>query len=166
MCDVLAPTRPPLHRDGVVRHDTSQGIAMTPPTAKEMEQRLIALDEAMQVRLSNTPHEALSHPERGFRCVWELEAEVNNGGFSQYFLNSSGRHAAEAPDALRAIGAVHAAGIAEAALGVMGHGAPWTDDDKRQDAVVNIGDVAEEALGALDTKFYAYPDDLSTMLYA
>ena len=30
----------------------------------------------------------LSEPERAFVAVWELEAEVNNGGFSQYFFNA------------------------------------------------------------------------------
>ena len=37
--------------------------------------------------------------------VDELEAEINNGGFDQYFFNSAGDKAAEAINALEAIGA-------------------------------------------------------------
>ena len=36
--------------------------------------------------------------------VWSLLGEVSNGGFDQYFFNSSGNHAARTVDALRSIG--------------------------------------------------------------
>ena len=138
---------------------------MTSPTANEIEQRLIALADAYRDRWSSTPYGSLSRPEQVFGGVWELEAEVNNGGFSQYFLNSSGRRAPLAPDALRAIGAPHFAEIAQAALAVMGSQVPWTDDDNRQEVVGHLGTHAEAALDALDTKFYACPEDLSALLY-
>jgi len=37
--------------------------------------------------------------------IWWLEAEVNNGGFNQYYANSSGQYATMVPDALMLIGA-------------------------------------------------------------
>lgn len=37
--------------------------------------------------------------------IWLLEAEVNNGGFNQYYENSSGQFAELTPEALRLIGA-------------------------------------------------------------
>jgi Domain of unknown function (DUF4375) len=30
-----------------------------------------------------------SLPQKVFSAIWAIESEVNNGGFSQYFLNSS-----------------------------------------------------------------------------
>ena len=141
------------------------GTAMTSPTAKEIEQRLVKLADAYQDRLSSTPYGSLSRPEQVFGGVWELEAEVNNGGFSQYFLNSSGRYAPLAPDALQAIGAPHSAEIAQAALAVMGPRVHWTDDDNRQEVVEHMGARAEAALDVVDTKFYACPEDLSALLY-
>lgn len=37
--------------------------------------------------------------------VWYLEAEVGNGGFNQYYFNSSGQFSKQTPAALRLIGA-------------------------------------------------------------
>ncbi len=34
--------------------------------------------------------EELSGPQKTFHYIQELEREVNNGGFNQYFINSSG----------------------------------------------------------------------------
>jgi len=37
--------------------------------------------------------------------IWELETEVNNGGFNQYYFNSSGQYAKLTPNALQLVGA-------------------------------------------------------------
>ena len=37
--------------------------------------------------------------------IWALEAEVNNGGFNQFYFNSSGQFYKELPKALRLVGA-------------------------------------------------------------
>lgn len=37
--------------------------------------------------------------------IWALEAEVNNGGYNQFYSNSSGQFYKELPDALRLVGA-------------------------------------------------------------
>ncbi|TWO72168.1 DUF4375 domain-containing protein [Caenimonas sedimenti] len=47
--------------------------------------------------------------------VWMLDAEVNNGGFHQYYSNTRGELAVATVGALRAIGAVGAASLLEAA---------------------------------------------------
>ena len=44
-----------------------------------------------------------------------LEAEVNNGGFDQFFFNNAGDQTAETIEALIAIGATHTASIVRAA---------------------------------------------------
>jgi hypothetical protein len=43
---------------------------------------------------------------------------------------------------------------------------PWDDDDVRRDVLINVSDVAEHALDSLDERFFAYPDDLTVLLYA
>ena len=48
--------------------------------------------------------EGLSHQFRVFFCTWEVEAEVMNGGFNQYFWNSSSQNAERTPAALHEIG--------------------------------------------------------------
>lgn len=54
-------------------------------------------------KVADTP-EACSEAEWVVFRVWSLLGEVSNGGFDQYFFNSSGNHAARTIDALKAIG--------------------------------------------------------------
>lgn len=43
--------------------------------------------------------------QQAIYVIWALEAEVNNGGFNQYYANSSGQFSVLTPDALKLIGA-------------------------------------------------------------
>lgn len=47
--------------------------------------------------------------------IWLLEAEVNNGGYNQFYFNSSGQFADLVPDALKMIGAYKFAKLTEKA---------------------------------------------------
>jgi hypothetical protein len=68
-------------------------------------------------KVADTP-EACSEAEWIIFRVWSLLGEVSNGGFDQFFFNSSGNHAAVTPDALRAIGDDQAIRILEEAMAV------------------------------------------------
>ncbi|SHM03981.1 DUF4375 domain-containing protein [Mucilaginibacter sp. OK098] len=46
-----------------------------------------------------------SKAQQAIYIIWCLEAEVNNGGFNQYYFNSSGQFASLTPDALQLVGA-------------------------------------------------------------
>ena len=59
------------------------------PDERELERRLIKLAESREVRFWRVPYDQLTYPERVFGLIWELESEVNNGGFEQYFSNST-----------------------------------------------------------------------------
>jgi hypothetical protein len=98
--------------------------------------------------------------------IWGLEADVNNGGFDQYYFNGSGNQAWFAPTALRNIGAHRMASIVERANAMFGEAGPSPDPDKRQSALFEITDANEGAWEALDRKFYEYPDDISALLVA
>ncbi|MCM0665840.1 DMP19 family protein [Flavobacterium tyrosinilyticum] len=45
----------------------------------------------------------LSKSEQAIYIIWNLEGEINNGGFNQYYFNSSGQFADLVPDALKLI---------------------------------------------------------------
>lgn len=47
----------------------------------------------------------LTKSQQAIYMTWILEAEVNNGGFNQFYSNSSGQYAKLLPDALKLIGA-------------------------------------------------------------
>lgn len=55
----------------------------------------------------------LSKPKQAIYVIWCLESEVNNGGFNQYYSNSSGQFSKITPEALRLIGANRFADLIE-----------------------------------------------------
>jgi len=127
---------------------------------------LIALSENRGTKFWKLPFEKLTDAERVFVAIWGLEADVNNGGFSQYYFNSHGDNSAYAPAALRAVGANAMARIVDDANTVFGRAGPPTDREARQRAIETLGSAAEETWGKLDAEFFAYPDNLTECLYA
>ncbi|NCU26064.1 DUF4375 domain-containing protein [Candidatus Nomurabacteria bacterium] len=105
----------------------------------------------------------LSHAERIFYLNDELESEVNNGGFSQFFYNSSGDHANETTGSLIAIGADQTAGIFRKALTAFECVLP-EDRDERIELLDRIStDRVEKILSECDDEFFKYPDDLAEL---
>ena len=50
---------------------------------------LIELSQSPMTKVGKEEFNEQSGPQKIFSAIWELESEVNNGGFSQYFLNES-----------------------------------------------------------------------------
>ncbi|MBX3414053.1 MAG: DMP19 family protein [Pirellulales bacterium] len=111
-------------------------------------------------------YEQLTRPEQVFFGVWELEAEVNNGGFDQYFYNSSGDHAFAIVDVLNEINAHQAAAIVRQAISVFNGGMFSRESAKRQEQLLALSEDAEEEFDSLDEEFFEYPDNLTELLYA
>lgn len=112
--------------------------------------------------IEQRPWTQLSKQERVILAVWQLEAEVNNGGFDQYFRNSAGEHAPCAIEALEEIGAPNCAAIVRRAVRlVLGEVGDW---QKARGAFLAASPDVEGTLEALDQEFYLYPEDLGTLL--
>jgi hypothetical protein len=135
------------------------------PDEEEMNRRLVEFAESPNCRFWNTEFAKLSACEVVFGLVWELEGEVNSGGFQQYFHNSSGSFAPYVVDALRRLGAMKTAELAERAIGAVGSSVPWSDDEARQAKIAALPAAIEDELEALDNAFFARPDNLTTLLY-
>ena len=128
---------------------------------------LIALHESRDSAFGKLPYPELSPEERVFLHVWELEAEVNNGGFDQYFINSSGDHASEVVESLEAIGAVQAAAIAQKAISIaFGNSLPQEDESARNSVMRALPEEKLEELSGCDSEFYLYPDNLTELLFS
>jgi hypothetical protein len=110
--------------------------------------------------------EKLSAPERIFLSVWELEADVNDDGFWGYVFNSTWPVAPFAAAAPRSVGAARMAEIVDEAVGVVGSDALWLDEGERQGRVVRLSATDRAILEALDQRSFAYPDNLTALLYA
>ena len=107
--------------------------------------------------------EKLNEHERVFYITQTLEQEVNNGGFSQYFYNSSGDFSNELVDAFTKIGALQTADICKKALAVF-EGIVPTDRDERDALLDNLD--CDEIWDACDDAFYEYEDNLTALNYA
>jgi hypothetical protein len=109
--------------------------------------------------------EKLSDVEKVFYFNTQLESEVNNGGFSQYFFNSSGDFANETVNSLSAIGAVQTASIYKKALLALGSELP-KDRDEREELLDKIlTDSVGELLSEYDAEFYKCADNLEELNY-
>ena len=96
--------------------------------------------------------------------IWGLEADVNNGGFDQYYGNSYGDQAKEAPRALRLVGANRMADLVETANAQFGHDGPSENIDERQTRLEEIRQTAVAVWEPLEQEFWSYPDDISQLL--
>jgi uncharacterized protein DUF4375 len=132
----------------------------------EMNRRLIKLSESPTSRFWRLDYQDLAPAERVFLLIWELESEVNNGGFRQYFHNSSGALALDVVDALKAIGAEATADIVQRALNAVGDTITiWSDDAARQGSVKSLSPQARQILEELDREYYKGPENLTPLLY-
>lgn len=103
--------------------------------------------------------------ERVFFVCHEVMDEVSNGGFSQFFFNSSGNFSMECEAAFREIGANEVADICRKAVACFGKPLP-ADRNEREDLLEELEN--EEISGFLDdcdVDFFACPDDIESLLY-
>lgn len=103
----------------------------------------------------------LSAPQRVFYLNQSLEREVNNGGFHQFFFNSSGDNAGETIGSLEAIGAEKTAELLRQAMMVFPDGKVPRDPDERQ--VLMVENISAGAFSELDEMFFAYEDPLTDL---
>jgi hypothetical protein len=118
---------------------------------------------SVQEKESRHGFDSLAPYERVVFDVNAFEAEVNNGGFHQFFFNSEADRVAEIIEALQTIGASTVAGILREACCLFPAGGPSRDRYARQEQLEKIDD---ERLDVLDDRFYAYPDPLSQLVMA
>ena len=108
---------------------------------------------------------ALSEAERIFYITQTLEMEVNNGGFSQFFYNSSGNFSNELVGAFTAIGANVTATICQKAISAFGRDIP-VDRDEREEMLDELeSDEFDEILEECDKAFCDYEDNLNELNY-
>jgi hypothetical protein len=98
---------------------------------------------------------------RALYLTWIVEAEVNNGGFNQYYYNTDGKFAEQAIEAFEYFGATqHAALMREA-------NSAWSEEKKEMAKFKDSGTMEafsesyeHTKLGPLDERFLELGDDL------
>jgi len=144
--------------------------ALTPEILKgipddDLEQALIDFVDCKIEANSEREREVFAALSPGFRAVyatWILESEVNNGGFNQFFWNSSGEYAGAAAAGFDLLGTKDYARLMRRAIAIR-------DRERarmRRFEARNTIDAFSESykgnpLNALDEQFYKLGTDLS-----
>lgn len=105
----------------------------------------------------------LNDIQKQFYYNQNLEKEVNNGGFGQYFSNSSGNFAHQTIESLNAIGANSTADILKKAIDQFPNHMVPEDCNERNTIITQISKTAGAVWEALDNDFYVYEDDLNAL---
>jgi hypothetical protein len=98
------------------------------------------------------------------QLVGSLRAEVNNGGFDQFFFNSASDRTAEIISALELIGASKTADIVRRAAGKFPGGMPPSEWAERQDLLVDEVSPEADAFKEFDQEFYASSENLTELV--
>jgi Domain of unknown function (DUF4375) len=127
---------------------------------------LIELSESDRTKFGKEDFATQSTPQKVFSSIWAVESEVNNGGFSQYFLNSSCETAGFVVGAMKAIDAPRTAEICSRAIAAaFPEGLPLAPEEISS-AAENFTEKTEEKLEELDNEFFGYPHNLTDLLFA
>ena len=127
---------------------------------------LISLSESDKTQFGKRDFAGQSTPQKVFSSIWALESEVNNGGFSQYFLNNSCETAPFVAEALDSIVAPRTADICRRAITTAFPAGLPSNPDAISAAAAEFSDEVMQNLGSLDNEFFAYPHNLTDLLFA
>jgi hypothetical protein len=111
---------------------------------------VVAMEEALDQKSARLGDGGLSEAERAVLAVEALEREVNNGGYGQFFTNSSSEHAAFIVDALVKIGCSETVEITRKAV----------------EAVQSGGEDADEILEECDAAYFDSAEPIAERLFA
>ncbi len=109
---------------------------------------------------------SLTPTELKLLAVCDLDGEVNNGGFDQYFSNSAGDDAADALVVLKDMGAVKTAALLAKAMAVFPSSKPPADRFKRQEVMEKIQDRSEAVWDKCDDAYYKLGENLRPLSLA
>jgi Domain of unknown function (DUF4375) len=133
--------------DGYAGQTTEELLALR--STHRIDSLVLAFEQALDRKAGREGPESLREEERVVLAVEALEREVNNGGFLQFFDNSSQEFAPVIVGALRRIGCPRNADIARRAVAALA-----LDDAERNDA-----------LEACDQEYYRCDEDIAGRLF-
>jgi len=124
------------------------------------------IHERLEERWRQRGYDGLLPEEQAFIVLWWLRAEVENGGFHQYFFNSSGDVAPEALLALESLNAVESARLLRDAIGLLDLSAGYVkDNEARRKHLRGLTEAITRFDGVTD-RFYELTEDFVEMALA
>jgi len=130
--------------------DTAQILACK--STHRIDSLLCALEQAIELRQNRNPEVTTTPDEDTLLAIMALQREVNNGGYHQFFANSSSKYALTIVAALESIGCDATATLTQKAIDALGV-RPLTAH-AIEASVLKPDRKRDRALNALDKQFY------------
>ena len=132
---------------------------------KDETDAVLAIREIIDTHWDYEDLSLLTEAERLFVFVENVEQEVNNGGFDQFFFNSSGDHAHDSLHALETIGAVKTAAILKKAMSIFPEGRVPGTEEARAEALEPVGEERyTKWFDACDEEYYELDENREALL--
>src|SRR5215207_685572 len=125
---------------------------------------VLAFEEALDQKSAQHGASSLSSVERIILAIEALEREVNNGGYDQYFRNSSVEYAPIIVDALNTIGCPNNAHITLDAITALGV-SPTPTVREIEIAMSTDDEGRDEKLNDCDSRFYSTGENIALALF-
>jgi hypothetical protein len=125
---------------------------------------ILAFEQAIGQKAARQDGQGLTDEERVVLALEALEREVNNGGYDQFFTNSSRVFAASAVESLRRVGCTKTADITRRAIEALGA----SDlNSKTIEMVMSANDQQrQETLSLCDGAYYKAAEPTADLLFA
>ena len=123
-----------------------------------------AVQEALDGKAARLGQQSLSDAERVVLAVEALEREVNNGGYGQFFINSSSGFAQAIVDSLLRIGCPKTANITKSAIEAL-H-VPDLGAHSIETAMASDSDERDDELDRCNEMYYQAGEDIAGQLFA
>ena len=147
--------------------DTYSGQSTWELIALEGEYRtdsiVLAFEQAADQKMERVGYDKLTEEERIILAIEALEREVNNGGYSQFFMNSSKEYASIIVDALHRIACEDAAALTQEAINILGIQRVLTVD-AIDGAMSGENGERDRKLNECDSRYFDTAGDLSENL--
>jgi hypothetical protein len=125
---------------------------------------VLAFEEAIQQKAQREGMQSLTDEERAVLAVEALEREVNNGGYDQFFVNSSHEFAPIVVGALDRIGCSKTAAITQRAIQALSLSDVTTNAIEA--AISGTDEERRATLGRSDDEYYESAEPIAERLFA
>lgn len=125
---------------------------------------VLAFEQAMDQKAARVGDDELTDEEGIILAIEALEREVNNGGYGQFFVNSSREYAPMIVRALRRIGCPKTADITQNALDIVQR-IPITDEEI-ENGTWEENEERQQSLGECDSLYFERPENIEESLFA
>lgn len=148
--------------DGYAGQSVDELIALE--STHRIDSILMAFDQALGQKEHREGRPALSTEEVTIMAVEALQGEVNNGGYEQFFQNTSVEYAPDIVAALQRIDCPECARITQKAIDALQ--LPTLTVEKIEMTMEEDDEERDEIMEACDDEFFEYPDPIEEKLFA